>query len=241
MAMDRKRYGEALILGVFICVGLGLLGHFIAGGVVSFRALDRTVTAKGLSEREVVADIAIWPVRFDLADNDLAVLTAEIEKKSGLVLEFLRAHGFGDDEITVGTPAVLDRKAQRFGGGPQDGFRYQGSSTITVYSGNIEGVRSAMTRLVDLGKKGVVVGSGDYDTRPQFLFTGLNQLKPDMIAEATRNAREVAKKFALDSDSNLGKIKKARQGQFSISDRDSNTPHIKKVRVVATLEYYLTD
>jgi hypothetical protein len=239
--MDRKRHGEALILGVFICAGLALLGYFIAGGVVSFRALDRTVTAKGLSEREVAADIAIWPIRFDLADNDLTALTVRIEKESALVLEFLHENGFGNDEITVGTPAVVDRKAQRYGGSDQEGFRYQGSSTITVYSGNIEGVRGAMTRLVDLGKKGVVVGSGDYDSRTQFLFTGLNGLKPDMIAEATRNAREVAEKFARDSDSNLGKIRKARQGQFSITDRDSNTPHIKKVRVVATLEYYLTD
>jgi hypothetical protein len=241
MIMEKKRHGEALILGVFICAGLGLLGQFIADGVVSFRALDRTVTAKGLSEREVAADVAIWPIRFDLADNDLTVLTNEIEKKSEMVLEFLRANGFADDEITVGTPAVFDRKAQRYSGNAQDGFRYQGSSTITVYSSNIKGIRAAMTRLVDLGKKGVVVGSGDYDTRTQFLFTGLNLLKPDMIAEATRNAREVAEKFAKDSDSNLGKIKKARQGQFSITDRDSNTPHIKKVRVVATLEYYLTD
>ncbi|MEN8006712.1 MAG: SIMPL domain-containing protein [Candidatus Krumholzibacteriota bacterium] len=238
--MERKRYGEALILGISICVGLALLGHFIAGGVVKFRALDRTVTAKGLSEREVAADVAIWPIRFDLADNDLAVLSTEMEKKSGQVLAFLRENGFNDDEITVGTPAVVDRRAQRFGG-PQDGFRYQGSSTITVYSGNIEGVRAAMTRLVDLGKQGVAVGSGDYDTRPQFLFTRLNDFKPDMIEEATRNARQVAEKFARDSDSNLGKIRKARQGQFSINDRDSNTPHIKKIRVVATLEYFLTD
>jgi len=239
--MDRKRHGEALILGAFICAGLGLLGYLVAAGFVSFRSLDRTVTAKGLSEREVSADVAIWPIRFDLADNDLNVLTAEIERKSGMVLEFLQANGFNNDEITVGAPAVVDRKAQRYGGGNQDGFRYQGSSTITIYSDNIEGVRAAMTRLVDLGKKGVVVGGGDYDTRPQFLFTGLNDIKPGMIEDATRNARQVAEKFARDSDSNLGKIKKARQGQFSITDRDSNTPHIKKVRVVATLEYYLTD
>ena len=239
--MERKRYGEALILGVFICVGLALLGHFVAQGVVKFRALDRTVTAKGLAEREVNADIAIWPIRFDLANDDLAALTGEMEKKSALVQEFLRESGFSEDEITVGIPSVVDRIAQRYGGGQPNLIRYQGSATITVYSENIEGVREAMTRLVDLGKKGVAFGGGDYDTRPQFLFTGLNQLKPDMIAEATRNAREVGEKFARDSDSHLGKIKKARQGQFSISDRDSNTPHIKKVRVVATLEYYLID
>jgi hypothetical protein len=241
MIMDRKRHGEALILGLFICSGLALLGYFIAQGMVSFRALDRTVTAKGLSEREVTADIAIWPIRFDLADNDLTGLIVEMEKKSAMVQEFLREGGFNEDEITVGTPSVVDRDAQRYGDRPTNTPRYQGSATITIYSGNIAGVREAMTRLVDLGKKGVAFGGGDYDTRPQFLFTGLNLLKPDMIAEATVNAREVAEKFARDSDSHLGKIKKARQGQFSINDRDSNTPHIKKVRVVATLEYYLTD
>jgi hypothetical protein len=239
--MERKRNGEALILGLFICIGLALLGHFIAKGMVSFRALDRTVNAKGLAEREVEADVAIWPIRFDLANNDLAALTLEMEKKTALVVEFLNEAGFSGDEITLGIPSVIDRHAQRYGGAPNNAPRYQGSATITVYSINIAGVRGAMTRLVDLGKKGVAFGGGDYDTRPQFLFTGLNGLKPDMIAEATRNAREVAEKFARDSDSNLGKIKKARQGQFSINDRDSNTPHIKKVRVVATLEYYLTD
>lgn len=239
--MERKRNGEALILGLFICIGLALLGHFIAKGVVSFRALDRTVNAKGLAEREVEADVAIWPIRFDLANNDLSALTVEMEKKTALVKEFLNEAGFSGDEITLGIPSVIDRHAQRYGGAPDNTPRYQGSATITVYSTNITGVRSAMTRLVDLGKKGVAFGGGDYDTRPQFLFTGLNGLKPDMIAEATRNAREVADKFARDSESNLGKIKTARQGQFSINNRDSNTPHIKKVRVVATLEYYLTD
>ncbi len=239
--MDRKRHGEALILGVFICLGLALLGHFVAKGVVSFRALDRTVMAKGLAEREVTADVAIWPIRFDLANNDLGALTVEMEKKTALVREFLGEAGFTAEEITLGIPSVIDRHAQRYGGVQPNTPRYQGSATITVYSKNIAGVRTAMTRLVDLGKKGVAFGGGDYETRPQFLFTGLNGLKPDMIAEATRNAREVAEKFARDSDSNLGKIKKARQGQFSINDRDSNTPHIKKVRVVATLEYYLTD
>lgn len=238
--MAEKRHSEAFILGAFICVGLALLGWFVAGGVVKFRALDRTVAAKGLSEREVKADIVIWPIRFNVADNDLVALTADLEAKSATVLAFLADNGFSGDEITLGTPSIFDRRAQRYSG-PQDGFRYQSSVTVTVYSGNIEGARAAMTRLVDLGRQGIAVAGGDYDTQPQFLFTGLNDIKPDMIAEATRNARQVAEKFARDSDSDLGKIKKARQGQFSITDRDSNTPHIKNVRVVATLEYFLAD
>ncbi len=100
---------------------------------------------------------------------------------------------------------------------------------------------AAGTRLIELGKSGIVLSGDDYQSRTQYLFTGLNDLKPKMIEEATRNAREVAQKFAADSDSRLGKIRTAYQGQFSIQDRDGNTPHIKKVRVVSTIEYYLAD
>lgn len=98
-----------------------------------------------------------------------------------------------------------------------------------------------MDKLVDLGKKGIVIAAQNYDSRTEYIFTGLNNIKPEMVEEATILAREVAEKFAKDSNSKLGKIKKARQGQFSIQNRDSNTPYIKKVRVVSTLEYYLSD
>jgi hypothetical protein len=98
-----------------------------------------------------------------------------------------------------------------------------------------------MKRLVELGKQGIAIAGQDHGTRTEFLFTKLNDIKPEMVQEATKKAREVAEKFAKDSNSGLGKIKTARQGQFSISDRDSNTPYVKKVRVVSTLEYYLTD
>lgn len=239
--MANRRVLEAAVFGALICLGLVLLGSFLARGIVTFRALDRTVTVKGLAEKEVPADIAIWPIRFDVAGDDLTRLTAELERNSAQVLAFLQANGFTEQEITVGVPAIIDRQAQRYGGGAEEGLRYLGNGTLTVYSTNIEGVRTAMGRLVELGKQGVAVGAQDFDVRPQFLFTHLNDIKPAMIEDATRNAREVAEKFARDSDSNLGKIKRAYQGQFTIEDRDSNTPHIKNVRVVATLEYFLTD
>jgi hypothetical protein len=239
--MDRKRTDEAFVLGLFIAIGLIGLGWFAAKGIVSLRSLDRTVAAKGLSEREVAADVAIWPVQLDLAGDDLEVLTNDLETKTARVVAFLEENGFKEDEISLGAPAIIDRKAQRYGGTQPGQLRFQASRAVTVYSHDIETVRTAMTRIAELGKQGVAVGGQDYDTRTQFLFTGLNDIKPAMIEEATRNAREVAEKFAHDSDSSLGKIKSARQGQFSITDRDSNTPHIKKVRVVATLEYYLND
>jgi len=239
--MAQKRTTEALVLGVLIAAGLAVLGQFIGQGIVDLRALDRIVAAKGLAEREVTADTAIWPIRLDLADEDLEALTVDLEAKTAMVTDFLHENGFTDEEITVGVPAVIDRQAQRYGGGQPDQLRFQAGRTVTVYSHDVEAVRAAMTNVLVLGRQGVAVGSQDYDNRTQFMFTGLNDIKPAMIEEATRKAREVAEKFARDSDSSLGKIKTARQGQFSITDRDSNTPHIKKVRVVATLEYYLND
>lgn len=239
--MSQKRVLEAAVFGALLCLGLVLLGVILSRGFVALRALDRTVTVKGLSEREVAADVAIWPIRFELAEDDLGRLAAGLERANAQVLAFLQAGGFTPQEITAGVPAIVDRQAQRYGGGGEEGLRYLGNGTLTVYSTNIEGVRAAMGRLVELGRQGVAIGGQDYELRPEFLFTRLNDIKPDMIEDATRNAREAAEKFARDSDSHLGKIKRAYQGQFTIEDRDSNTPHIKKVRVVATVEYFLSD
>ncbi|MFP5504591.1 MAG: SIMPL domain-containing protein [Gammaproteobacteria bacterium] len=183
----------------------------------------------------------MWPIKYNQADNDLVALYAAIERHNGLIVEFLKQRGFGDDEISVSVPAIVDRQAQAYGGEQNARFRYAATSSITVYSTDVDQVRATMNDLVELGKQGLAIAGQDYEARTQFLFTGLNALKPEMIEEATRNAREVAGKFAQDSASTLGKIKTASQGQFSIEDRDSNTPHIKKVRVVSTVEYYLSD
>ena len=113
--------------------------------------------------------------------------------------------------------------------------------TVTVYSGRVESVRQAMNALLDLGKQGIVFTGDNYGGQTEYLFNRLNEIKPAMIEEATRNAREVAEKFAADSASQLGKIRRASQGQFSITPRDRNNPHIKRVRVVSTVEYYLSD
>ena len=115
------------------------------------------------------------------------------------------------------------------------------SQAVTVYSERVEDVREVMRNAGELGKKGVIISGGDYSLRTEYLFTRLNEIKPEMIEAATKEARKVAEKFAEDSNSELGKIKTASQGLFSISDRDRNNPHIKNVRVVSTIEYYLSD
>ena len=239
--MNSKRIVEAAILGAFLCAGLVALGIIVADGAVKIKGLDRTVTVKGLSEREVPANIAIWPIKFGIADNDLANLYVVLQEKTGIIIEFLKRNGFTEDDIAVSAPAIVDRQAQGYVDASKIKFRYTAQATISVYSSKVDTVRTTMKKLVELGKQGIALAGQDYDTKIQFLFTDLNEIKPEMIEEATKNAREVAEKFAKDSSSQLGKIKKARQGQFSINDRDSNTPFIKRVRVVSTLEYYLSD
>jgi len=239
--MSSRRTVEATILGALLCLGLALLGIFLANGVLKTKELGRTVTVKGLSEQEVPADIAIWPISFSEADNDLSKLYSAVESKTGIIVSFLKKHGFTDDEITISAPSIIDRQASRYDSSQSIKYRYTGKSTVSIYSLKVELVRSTMNKLVDLGKQGIAIGGEDYETKTQFLFTKLNDIKPKMIEEATKNAREVAEKFAKDSNSKLGKIYRAQQGQFSIEERDKNTPHIKKIRIVSTIEYYLTD
>ena len=239
--MEKSKHGEAFRLGAAIILGLAVLGYFVSNMAVSLKRSERTVTVKGLSEREMPANIAIWPIKFNEASNDLNNLFATMETKTSLVTEFLKTSGFGSEEISMSTPNISDKLAQGYVEPSKIKFRYLASETITVFTGNVDLVRKTMKKLVDLGKKGIAIESQGYGTKTEFLFTKLNDIKPAMIEEATKNAREVAERFAKDSNSVLGKIKHARQGQFSIVDRDSNTPYIKKVRVVSTVEYYLTD
>ena len=220
--------------------GLSALGYFIALSPTKFKQYDRSVHVKGLSEREVPANVVIWPIKFSAASNGIEELYRSLEKNTGRILSFLASHGFPESAITINSPSVIDKIAGNYSNQVME-LRYTGQQTITVYSDQIERVRQAKTELVELGKSGIVFVGNDYESTTEYIFTGLNQLKPEMVEEATRNAREVALKFAQDSDSTLGKIKTARQGQFSITNRDKNNPHLKKVRVVSSIEYYLSD
>lgn len=228
------------VAAAVLAAGMVAGSAILASSLIEFRAMERVVQVKGLSEREVAADTVIWPIKFNDVDNSLTTLVANVERKNEQIQAFLKLQGFSQKEITVAVPQIVDRQAGYYDPNANQ-MRYTASSTVTVYSNNVDLVHQAMAKLLELSKTGIAIAGQDYDSKPEFIFSGLNELKPDMIAEATRNAREVAAKFAADSDSKLGKIKTASQGQFSITDRDSNTPYIKKVRVVATVDYYLSD
>lgn len=232
---------SATILGIFFVIGLVIFGALIGNTAIKHKLYDRTVTVKGLSEQEYQADIVIWPIRFNIASNDLANLYQTIEQQSEQIRQHLIGHGVDEQDISMSAPSITDKSAQEYGGDRMSQFRYTAFQTVTVYSDDIDAVRPVMATLPELGQKGIVITGDNYMAQTEYLFTRLNEVKPDMIEEATKNAREVAEKFAQDSNSKLGKIRKATQGQFSISARDKNNPHIKKVRVVSTIEYYLTD
>lgn len=232
---------SAFFLGAFIFIGLAALGFLLGKAAIDFKQYERSVTVKGLSEREYDADVVIWPIQFTAADNDLESLYVSIDRSTSRIRTFLAEKGVSSEAITLSTPAITDKSAQQYGGGARPEYRYTALQTVTVYSHDIASVRAIMSSLSELGKEGIVFTGGDYQSQTEYIFTRLNEVKPEMVEEATRKAREVAQKFATDSDSKLGKIKRASQGQFSISARDKNNPHIKKLRVVSTVEYYLSD
>ncbi len=237
----KGKRSSAFILGTFIMLGLAALGYLLGSSAIKYREYERTVTVKGLSERDYKADVIIWPIQFSEANNDLSKLYVSLESSTAQIRSFLENKGVKKEEITFSAPAITDKSAQQWGSNERAAFRYTAIQTVTVYSKNIDAVRSVMSSLSELGKKGIVITGDNYENRTEYLFSRLNEVKPEMIEEATRNARSVAEKFAADSQSSLGKIKRASQGQFSIYARDKNNPHIKKIRVVSTVVYYLSD
>lgn len=239
--MSENTKTNAFIFGAFIFLGLVALGYLLSSAAIKIKEYERSVTAKGLSEREYEADVVIWPIQFTQANNDLSELYNSIEVSTSEIKKFLAKKGIDPKEISISSPAITDKSAQQYINNRKVEFRYTALQTVTVYSKNVKGVREVMSTLSELGKKGIVFTGGNYQAQPEYLFARLNEVKPEMIEEATRKAREVAQKFATDSQSKLGKIKRASQGQFSINPRDKNNPHIKKVRVVSTVVYYLSD
>lgn len=225
--------------GVPVMIGLIVLGCCIYAGIARFKDSDRTVVVKGLSEREVKADKVIWPIVNRQASNDIRTLYSQMENATDIIIDFLTENGVSKEEITISPASVTDIQAERYGYNNEDPYRYKATSVVTVATDKVDLIRELTTRQSELLKKGVIVTGEEYQFPTTYSFNGLNDIKPEMVAEATRNARATAEKFAEDSDSKLGKIRSASQGQFSISDRDQNTPYIKVVRVVTTIEYNL--
>ena len=224
----------------FIAAAIVVLGFALKAGVDNFSNRDRDVTVRGLCERQVMANKVTWPIVTKEMGNDLVAIYDKIQRNNSAIISFLKSNGIDDTEISVNPPAVTDRLADSYNA-ENVRVRYNVTNVIVVTSSKVDQVRKLIDRQTDLMKEGVAVVAENYQYQTTYEYTDLNAVKPEMIAEATRNAREAADKFAADSQSRLGKIKTARQGQFTIEDRDQYTPYIKNIRVVTSIDYYLED
>lgn len=224
---------------IILSIGIAVMGLSLRSGIIAFKEMDRSVSVKGLAEREVKADKVTWPLVYKQLGNDPAEMYNLLEAKNAKVVEFLTSGGIKAEDISVNPPVITDRQADNYGNEIMN-FRYKATSVITVTSAEVDKVRVLMKRQSELMKQGIAIVSEEYGSNiVVYDFTKLNEVKPTMIEEATKNARAAAQKFADDSGSSLGNIRRAQQGQFSITDRDSSTPYIKTVRVVITAEYQL--
>ncbi len=240
-SFDGTAFG-ALVLAAGIALG----GWFVGHGFLRGRTAARFVEVKGLAEREVAADLALWPLRFVTTGDDLAVAQAEITRDTREVYAFLAKHGIDTAAVQLLALEVSDANANRFQG-ERGGTRFVIQQTVMVRSDKPQVVLAASQRVSELVRAGVILSSsGEYGIGgPTFVFTKLNQLKPAMVKEATANARAAAAQFAADSRTNLGDIRYANQGVFVILPRDQ-APGVneggqlqKIVRVVSTVQYLL--
>ena len=221
---------------VILAIGIIVLGWFIKSGIDNFSNKDRKVTVKGLAEREVKADKVTWSLSTNEMGNDLPTLYENINVKTGKIKAFLKQNGIEDGEITVNPPTVNDLESNQWSENRRN-FRYIINTTLTVSTQKVDLVNKAIFKQAELLKQGVAIEGSN----PQYEYVSFQQMKPEMMEEAIKNAQKTAEQFTKASNSKLGNIQTAGQGQFEINDRDQNTPYIKKLRVVTTITYALNN
>lgn len=222
-----------------LMIGLIFMGLCLKIGLGRVNRDVRTVNVRGLAEMNVEANKVTWPIAVKEAGNELTAVYAKVSKNADEVVKFLKSNGLSDNEIAVTAPSVVDRATNFYDNSWKQ--RYNVTSNIVVTSNKVKLVMELISRQGELIEKGVTINSSDYGNYTIYEYTELNSIKPQMIEEATKNARAAAEKFAKDSDSKLGKIKTANQGLFTIENVDEYTPNVKHVRVVTNVTYFLED
>lgn len=249
---------DRVIAAFILAIGIALSGYFIGNAFFKSKSLDRYITVKGLSEKEVVSDLATWPITIKATGNNLTEVNNKIESDRNTLVSFLIEQGFKQEEIEFGNYLVTDLLAQTYRNNNSEEYRYIITSTTVLKTSNVE-LAKKVTKLQNLlVQKGIALGSegsnsSDY-SGPSYDFTKFNDIKSEMLEEAIKNARKSAEKFAEDSDNKLGSLRKANQGVFLISAADggdgtdeyansqlAKRSIRKKIRLVTTLEYSLKD
>lgn len=218
-----------IICSLILALGMGNIMHS-----------QRTVSVRGLAEKEVDADLAVWKLSFSTGSNSMKELQNQIIHETKLAEAFLKSHNLNASDYTVLSPEITDATVNMYSDPARRNYDYVGKQTILIRSSNVQAVKAAAQDTIELLGQGVSVSS-DWDGKVQYYFNGLNVIKPEMIAEATENARKAAEQFARDSKSKVGKIQNASQGLFSIEDAAPGLEYKKNVRVVTTVVYSLID
>ena len=226
--MDSLKIGISIVMAAVI----------LAVGLANIITPERSVSVRGLAEREVDADLAVWNMSFSMGENSLESMQKSLLEKTEVIKKYLIKHGLEESDFTVKPAAITDNSLNSYMDQTKITYKFVAQQTILVRSGKIEAVKSAYADSLELVSAGIAV-SQDYDSKVSYEFTKLNDIKPEMIAEATKNARTAAEQFAHDSNSKVGKIKKATQGLFTIDDAAVGLEDKKSVRVVNTVEYLL--
>jgi len=232
-----KQWIPAAVLGALLALGLVWAGSYTKSAAQVWEQSQRSITVKGLAEREVKANLALWPLKFTVSANTLSELESRLTAAEEKVRTFFNQAGIAAADISQTTPRITDEYANRFDNKKPD-ERYTAESILLVRTKEVDKVLVAMAKTNELLRQDVLLAP-TYEYNTEFLFTSLEAIKPAMIAEATADARAAAQQFAQDSGSKVGKIITANQGYFSINDLDSYTPHTKRVRVVTTVQYGL--
>ncbi len=249
--MQEKR--GSVLAAIVLAAGLVASAVIVVTVQKELRYAERTVTVKGLAERDVAADASVWQLGTSAAGDDLSATQTQMEKNTAAIRSFLVEKGFKEEEISLSPIRVIDRQAAQYGEQKAGQARYIIQGTVGLRTANVDLVQKVSRLTNELVRAGITLSQDNGCNAPSFLFTRLNDIKPEMLVEATQKARKAAEQFAADSGSKVGKIRRAWQGTFSIAERDQalssanddagynacNADPNKRVRVVTTVDYYL--
>ena len=243
----KKRLGCGLLMALLALILTSILGGSVVEGLRQFSTADRYVTVKGLATRDVAADLAVWSLTYTATGNDLAQTQALLDSDGHKLRTYLEAQGIAPADIRLQSVQVSDKLAQTYSSGDMAGPRFVLAQTYIIRSAALDAVGKAAENIGELVKQGVVLGNpnGGYNSAPQYLFSTLNAIKPDMVTEATKNARDSAETLSQNAGETLGTIRRASQGQFEILPRDpvmglgEGEQRYKTIRVVVTVDYFL--
>jgi hypothetical protein len=218
-----------------VALGLAGAGYFVGQGISERSAGRRIISVKGLSEREVPASVATWTIGYSATGNDLGEINKKLADSTKAVVAFLKDAGFAETDLAVQPPSLHDTSMdEREKDSPPPPERYRADQAILLRTSKVDAIKPALASASNLMVSGVLLSG---KSEPNYIFNQVNEIKPAMIQEATKNARIAAEQFSRDSQTTLGKLRNATQGWFQVENRDAATPERKIVRVVVDVEY----